>query len=78
MLHFLLNDFSSDIAAARSAPGLNDTSQLGQEAESTKQRRRQSGQCVRLKVSPLTCRPRGGSQGNRAYMSKLASFSLFS
>jgi hypothetical protein len=68
MLLLILKDFSSAADASRSAPGRNDTPQLWQEAELTKQRRRQSGQCVRLTFISF----------ERAYKSKLASFSLFS
>src|ERR1043165_4228428 len=60
MLLRLLKDLSSVAAAARSTPGRNDTAQLGQEAKSTKQRHRQSGQCVRLKVSSFTELSRAG------------------
>src|SRR5437588_2667682 len=60
MPHFLLKDFSSAAAAARSAPDRDDTSQFGQDAEATKQRRRQSGQCIRLTVSPFTELSRAG------------------
>jgi hypothetical protein len=54
MLLRIMKDFSSAADAARSTPARKETAQLGQEAESTKQRRRQSRQCVRLTISPFT------------------------